>query len=182
MIDTPPTDTDFMFLGTDFGALGIGMDNVAFDASLFQIEIDVTAKAENELTHLVANLKDHDSDPFLGITVDEHQYDMALPAPGQSATLTAMLAMPGFTQGSGDGIPNYDPIGLGLFELQLQYPFNDGSGAEHEPGYVPPVMALTIHEVRINMKPVVPEPSTLVLAGLGMLAVGFVGRARQRSR
>jgi PEP-CTERM motif len=170
---TPPTDTDFMLTGTDFGAVGFGMDNVAFDASMYRIAMDVTVKPDNALTHLVIDLKDHDNNPLLGTVDEEHQYGLVLPAPGETATIYSnCLNMPDYSAGGGDLIPNYDAVGLGLHELQIQFPYSEGTGGGNP---TPPMLSITVHSLRIEMKPV-PEPSTLVLSGLGMLAVGFVRR------
>jgi hypothetical protein len=162
----PPTatETDFNFVGNDFGGLGFGTasaGDLAFPLPAF-FEMDFTVNRANTLANLNLNIKDADTlSPVQVHLIEEHVYSIPLGAMGLK-TISLPLTTPFFTNTPRDGIPNFDP-GNGMTELQLQYPFSaGGSGA---------VLDITIHEIRIRA---VPEPaaiSTAVLAAASILAM-----------
>lgn len=162
----PPTatETNFNFTGNDFGGLGFGTasaGDLAFPAANAIFEMLVTVNPGNTLTSLNLNIKDADTlSPVQVHLIEEHQYSLALGAPG-TKTITALMASPFGTQTPRDGIPNFD-VGNGMTELQLQYPFADGgTGA---------ILDITIHSMRIRE---IPEPSTMLIAAIGMLSCGL---------
>lgn len=163
----PPTaaETNFDFTGSDFGGLGFGTasaGDLAFPATAI-FEMDITVNRANTLGSLILILKDADTLSAVQVhLIEEHQYSLPLGALG-TKTLSALLSFPIFTNTPRDGVPNFDP-GNGLTELQLQYPFSaGGSGA---------ILDVTIHEIRIRA---VPEPSTVMLAGLGLAGLAIWG-------
>jgi hypothetical protein len=163
-----PTETNFNFIGNDFGGLGFGTaaaGDLAFPPPAF-FHIDLTVNPGNTLNSINLNLKDADTlSPVQVHLIEEHSYPLVLGGPG-TKTITVDLATPTFTNTPRDGIPNFDP-GNGLTEVQLQYPFAaGGSGA---------VLNVTVHEMRITS---IPEPMTFATAVLGLGACGLRRRRR----
>jgi hypothetical protein len=168
------SDTDFNFTGTDFGGLGFGVSpQLVFSAAQAFAEIDLTVNPANTLPSLTLNLKDIDAPIF---AAEELQYTMTLGAAG-TKTISVSLASPGFINSPKNGIPDFISPAEGLSELQLQYPFGLGTGAHPEAGYVPPILDVTIHQIRIVT---VPEPSSVALSGLGATALCAIGCFRRR--
>ncbi len=151
----------------DGGAIGFGTNQLAFDANTAFAEISLTVNAANTLGSFTLILKDVDAPTF---AAEDVQYTVPLPAVPGNYILTRSLNDPNSFFNQKDGIPNFQAGGLGMTELQLQYPFGLA-----EPR---PVQDLTIHYIKIR----VPEPSTLALAGLSGLALCGFARRRQDSR
>jgi hypothetical protein len=159
------SDTDFNYTGTDFGGLGFGLSpQLVFPAALAFAQMDVTVNPGNTVPSLTLNLKDIDAPTF---AAEELQYTMTLGAAG-TKTISVSLATPDFINNPKNGIPDFISPAEGLSELQLQYPFGFGTGAHPEAGYVPPILDVTIHQIRITL---VPEPSSVALSGLGAMAL-----------
>ena len=127
------------------GAIGFGTNQLAFDANRAYAAIALTVNPGNALTSLTLILKDTDLPTF---AAEDLQYGVPIPATPGDYVLTRTLNNPSFVFNAKDSIPNFQAGGLGLSEVQLQYPF----------GLSPaPDMDLTIHSVRI----IAPEPSAL---------------------
>jgi len=130
-------------------------------------EMDFTVNRANTLANLNLNIKDADTlSPVQVHLIEEHQYSIPLGAMGVK-TISIPLATPSFTNTPRDGVANFDP-GIGMTELQLQYPFSaGGTGA---------VLDITIHEIRIRA---IPEPAAISTAVLA--AASFLAMQRRRS-
>jgi hypothetical protein len=169
----PPTatETDFNLLANNSGGLGFGVaaaGDMVFDATQYQIEIDLTVNPANTMTLMRLDLKD--ADPPLG-AVEEPRYDLVVPAPGTTTTLVAALSTPNSIFSPVNSIVDFTAINRGLREIQIQYPF----GAPYQDSGA--ILDITIHEIRISS--IVPEPTTIVLAGMcGIAMCGFSLRRR----